>query len=127
MQSAGSGKAILVVDDEPINRELLRAVLASEHHDVFLAEDGEQALELVRSRRPDLIIVDLHLPGMTGTEFIKRVRRGEADSETVIALYTASDITAAMRDFMQLMNVELVIPKPADPEQIIAIVRKALY
>lgn len=126
MQSGSSAKVVLVVDDEPINRELLRAVLSSDGHNVLLAETGERALDLLRAHQPSLIVVDLHLQGMTGTEFIKHVRRDKLGSNTAIALYTASDITAAMRDYMQLMKIEHVIPKPADPEQIIAAVRKAL-
>lgn len=126
MRSDDSAGPILVVDDEPANRELLRAVLAYDHHDVELAENGERALELLATNRPRLIIVDLHLPGMSGTEFIKRVREDPALDDIKIALYTGTDMSEALRDYMQLMRIRYVIPKPAEPEQIISAVRDAL-
>ena len=126
MPSDGSTSAILVVDDEPANRELIRAVLTYDHHDVLLAESGERALELLDSNRPRLIIVDLSLPGMSGTEFIKRVRENTRLSDTPIALYTGTDMSAALRDFMHLMKIGHVIPKPAEPQQIMSAVREAL-
>jgi CheY-like chemotaxis protein len=126
MQLEGSARPILVVDDEPANRELIRAVLTYDHHQVLVAENGERALELLRTNYPRLVIVDLHLPGMSGTEFIKRVRDDAAFADTEIALYTGTDMSDALRDFMQLMKIRHVIPKPAEPEQIISAVRSAL-
>ena len=117
---------ILVLDDELANRELLHDVLKNDRRPILLAETSERALELLHSNEPALMIVDLHLPGMPGTEFIKRVRGDARFERTPIALYTASDITPVLRDFMELMRVEHVIPKPAEPEAIAAAVRSAL-
>ncbi len=117
---------ILVVDDERVNREFLRDVLSRENHYVLLAESAERALELLALHLPGLLIVDLHLPGMSGTEFISRVRRTRTFSEIRIALYTASVMTDALADFMQVMNVRHLIPKPAEPHEIITAVREAL-
>lgn len=119
--------SILVVDDERANRELLKAVLTYDGHVVFEAEDGERGLDVLAEQGPDLVIVDLSMPGMRGTEFVKRVRSsGDEVRETRIALYTGSDANAAMRDFMALMEIDHLIPKPAEPEEIISAVRAAL-
>lgn len=126
MPSGGKSAAILVVDDEPANRELLRAVLSYDRHDVLLAENGERGFELLHSIRPRLIIVDLYLPGMSGTEFIKRVRKDAELAAIPIALYTGTEMSDALRDFMQIMKIEHVIPKPAEPQEIINAVREAL-
>jgi len=117
---------VLVVDDEAPNRELLRVLLAHDGHRVLDAEDGEIALELFLEHRPDLLIVDLYMPGMTGTDLIKHVRRHDETGQTKIALYTGTDTGAALLDFMKMMNVGHVIPKPAEPETIIAAIRSAL-
>lgn len=118
---------ILIVDDEAANRELLRFLLAHDGHDVLAAESGEEGLELLSARKPELAIVDLYMPGLSGTEFIKRVRRSDDEMrETRIALYTGTRADDAMRDFMQLMKIAHIIPKPGEPEEIIAAVRAAL-
>src|SRR5215469_7273622 len=92
---------VLVVDDEDANRELLRVLLAHAGHTVLAAANGERALELLEQERPDLVIVDLHMPEMPGTELIKRVRNLEGTARDVrIALYTGTQADSSMRDFM---------------------------
>ena len=56
--------SILVVDDEPANRRLLKAILNSRGHVVYEASRGDEGLALVRSHRPHLIVLDLHMPGI---------------------------------------------------------------
>jgi DNA-binding NarL/FixJ family response regulator len=71
---------ILIVDDHPIVRAGLRRLLASEAEiEACEAEDGKEALAVFRERRPDLVILDLNLPGMGGLELIKRLRLEDAD------------------------------------------------
>ncbi|MHC4820925.1 MAG: response regulator, partial [Planctomycetota bacterium] len=70
---------ILVVDDEPDLVELVRHHLARERYDVVTASDGETALQEARRRVPDLVILDLMLPGIDGLEVCRRLR---ADART---------------------------------------------
>ena len=65
---------ILVVDDEPQNLDLLEAMLTSSGYEVFLAGGGEEGLRLARERKPDLIILDLMMPGISGFEVCARVK-----------------------------------------------------
>ena len=70
-----SGAAILVVDDE---REIVRALrrsLVAHGYTVLTANSGEEAVEIVARQRPDLLLLDLLLPGMSGLEVCRRVRR----------------------------------------------------
>jgi CheY-like chemotaxis protein len=117
---------ILIIDDEPANRELIRTLLSYDGHHVTAAANGEDAIALLDGEAPDLIIVDLHLPGMSGPELIKRLRTDERLAKARIALYTSTEADAAMRDFMSLMRIEHVIPKPAEPQDVLAAVRDAL-
>lgn len=117
---------ILIVDDEPSNRLLLSAVLRSRGHELIEADSGEKALGLARERAPDLIILDLCLPGMHGTQFMKRLRGDSATADVKVALYTASRIDAATRDFMRLARIVHVIEKPSEPETILRTVDGAL-
>ena len=71
---AGGSARILIVDDEAQNLELMEAMLASAGHEIFLAHEGEEALRLARERRPDLILLDLMMPGLSGFEVCARVK-----------------------------------------------------
>jgi two-component system cell cycle response regulator DivK len=117
---------ILVVDDDPNNRYLVVVVLEAAGHIVLEAADVSEGLRIAREHHPDLIIMDLHLPGISGTAFIKALR-SEADvANTKVVLYTGTSPTAAMRDFMELSGIEHLIPKPSEPAEIVRIVNAAL-
>ena len=73
-------ETILVVEDEEDIRELLKYNLEKEGYQVFGAATGEEALQAVRDRRPDLILLDLMLPGIDGLEVCRRIR-GEAQTQ----------------------------------------------
>ena len=66
---------ILVVDDRPINRELLVTLLGYGGHRMLEAPDGEKALAIARAERPELIIADIIMPAMDGYEFARQVRK----------------------------------------------------
>jgi CheY-like chemotaxis protein len=79
---------ILAVDDEPAIRALLRAALEAAGHTVLEADDGACALEQARRHGPDLILLDLALPGMSGREVCRRLREAEATTAIPIVLLT---------------------------------------
>jgi len=66
-------RTILVVDDEPAIRELLKLQLAGEGYEVVMAEDARGAARLVREAKPDLMIVDAHMPYVSGLDFVSTV------------------------------------------------------
>jgi CheY-like chemotaxis protein len=71
---AGGPARILIVDDEIQNLELMEAMLGASGYEVFLAREGEEALRLARERKPDLILLDLMMPGLSGFEVCARVK-----------------------------------------------------
>jgi CheY-like chemotaxis protein len=117
---------ILVVDDDINNRLLLRLVLEHAGHAITEASDGGEALATAHESIPDLIIMDLHMPGMDGVEFLDALREDTALAHTRVALYTATASDESMRQFMELAGIGSIIEKPSEPPQIVAAVEKAL-
>src|SRR5687768_13151882 len=84
---AGSGR-VLIVDDDPAVLNALRRVFSLEGYEVHTADTGETALELVRRENPDLVVLDIMLPGLDGLSVCQRIRR---QSLVPILMLTARD------------------------------------
>lgn len=97
-----SPKKVLVADDTENGRELVKTVLEDSGYDVIEAKDGLEALACARQEHPDLIILDLHMPGMDGFGVIETLRREEAFAKTPVMALTAS---AMMGDKERAMAV----------------------
>jgi DNA-binding response OmpR family regulator len=113
---------VLVVDDEPIVREVLERYLTREGFEVAAAADGQAALETFEAFRPDLIVLDLMLPRVDGLEVFRRVRRREGTA--VIML------TARGEETDRVIGLELgaddYVAKPFSPREIVARARAVL-
>jgi CheY-like chemotaxis protein len=83
-------KTVLVADDKPTGRELVRTVLENTGYTVIEAGDGHEALRCARESLPDLIILDLHMPGLDGFGVIQELRREPQFADTPIVALTAS-------------------------------------
>lgn len=112
--------SVLVVDDDPNARLLVTTLLAHAGHSAIAASDGAQGFELVIACRPDLVMIDLAMPAMSGPEFIRALRADERTRGTRVALYTATEVDAALRDFMAIYDIAGALPKPADPRRLLA-------
>ncbi len=82
-------RRILVVDDNPVNLKLAADVLESEGYDVQRAVDAEQALQVIGGRQPDLILMDVALPGMDGLTLTRKLKEEEATRGICIVALTA--------------------------------------
>jgi len=120
---------ILVVDDEAIVRESLRDWLSDAGHQVLIAEDGSQALEIIEKEKPSIAFVDLVMPGMDGIELLKRAKEISPSIEIIIITAYASVPTAitAMKqgayDYVEkpfsLERVELLIKKLVEHQRLV--------
>lgn len=117
---------ILVVDDDPNNRLLLKSILGYDEHVVIEAETGAIGLQRVAQHVPDLVIVDLYMPDVDGVTFVRTLRGNPSFAAIEIALYTGTALTAAIETFLELYRVRTVIPKPSEPEEVLQRVREAL-
>ncbi|HEY1696977.1 MAG TPA: response regulator [Polyangiaceae bacterium] len=83
------GEPILIVDDNPANLKLARILLASEGHDARTAPDAEQALKVLQTFHPRLILMDIQLPGMDGLELTRRLKADPETQGIVVVALTA--------------------------------------
>jgi two-component system, OmpR family, KDP operon response regulator KdpE len=113
---------ILVVDDEPQIRRVLRTTLASNAYAVMDARSGEEALEKLRSERPDLILLDVNMPGIGGLETCREIRRS---SDVPIIMLT---VRSAERDKVSALDAgaDDYVTKPFGMDELLARIRAAL-
>jgi DNA-binding response OmpR family regulator len=117
-----AAKTILVVDDEPRIAEIATDYLRAAGFDVITAGDGVRALESVRGRRPDLIVLDLGLPRLDGMDVARRVR---SESDVPIIM-----LTARVEEDDRLRGLEVgaddYVTKPFSPRELVARVQAVL-
>ncbi|MEC7760548.1 MAG: phosphate regulon transcriptional regulator PhoB [Pseudomonadota bacterium] len=116
---------VLLVEDEPAQREILRYNLASEGYDVSIAENGDDAMVLVEEIGPDLILLDWMLPGVSGIEICRRVKsRRETTDIPVIMLSARSDEMDRVRGLETGADDYMV--KPFSVQELMARIRTQL-
>jgi signal transduction histidine kinase len=113
---------ILIVDDEPSARETLVAMLEGEKYDLQLAKDGFQALQMLQQLQPDLVLLDVMMPGMDGFEVCRRIRSTPELAEVPIIILTALDDRESMLRGIEA-GADDFLSKPADRRELTARVR----
>jgi len=113
---------ILVVDDEPQIRRVLRSTLSTQGYVITEAKTGEEALESLRKERPDLVLLDMNMPGMGGVETCREIRRA---SDAPIIMLTVRN---AERDKVAALDAgaDDYVVKPFGIEELLARIRAAL-
>ena len=102
--------SILIVDDDPQNIRLVKAMLKPFNMEVMVADGGKAGLELALKKKPDLIILDLMMPDVDGFEVVSKLREDPAGSQIPILIYTAKNITSEDRERLQ-GNIQTIIQK----------------
>jgi two-component system KDP operon response regulator KdpE len=113
---------ILIVDDEPGIRRIVRANLAARGYDVDVAEDGEAALEAAARQPPDLVLLDLMLPGIDGVEVLRRLRTWLEAPIVVLSARGEDEIKVTALD----SGADDYLTKPFNVEELLARVRASL-
>jgi DNA-binding response OmpR family regulator len=115
---------ILVCDDEPALRELMRAAIRGEHRFVE-AGDGEEALEAARHVRPDIVLLDVMLPGIDGVDVLREIRSDPTLAGTAVLVVSAWDSEADRRK-IEDAGADAFVSKPFLPEELDALVERFL-
>jgi two-component system cell cycle response regulator DivK len=119
----GNAPAILVVDDDEDSRRILMYGLGSAGYRVLLAENGAAAVELCRSVRPSLVIMDLAMPEMDGYAATRALKADERTRDVPVIAWSARVFAADAVD-MRDAGFDEVLPKPALPADVIEVVRR---
>jgi two-component system, cell cycle response regulator DivK len=118
-------RRILVVEDQPDNRQILRDLLTSANFEVIEAVDGEAGLAAAAEHRPDLILMDVQLPGIDGYEATRRLKGDAALQSIPVIAVTARALNGAEQE-ARAAGCDGYIAKPISPRQLLAKVREYL-
>jgi DNA-binding response OmpR family regulator len=116
---------ILVVDDQEDILQTTALILKKDGHDVVTASEGAQALEVARTKRPDLILLDIEMPGMDGWETLRLLRLEAATREVPVAMFT---ILFDLREKVRALKygAQEYVTKPFEMDDLLGRVRRVI-
>ena len=117
---------VLVVDDRPVNRDLVRTLLDHYGHSTLEADDGAQALDLLRCEHPDLLITDVLMPKMDGYDLVREIRGDPTTAAIPVIFYTANYLEEEARPIAEALGVSSVVTKTGDLSALLDAVHVAL-
>ena len=113
---------MVVADDDAFLRQLVCATLAGAEYDIVEATDGDEALQLIRERRPHLALLDVQMPGINGLEVCRQVKTDPELSQMGVVLLTGS-IYAEDRERGHKVGADAYLTKPFSPLQLLETIR----
>jgi CheY-like chemotaxis protein len=116
---------VLICDNEETLRALVRGALELGDYEIVEARDGDESVDLARSCEPDLIVLDMMMPGRTGLEVMAELRGEQRFAETPVIMLTAR-AQAQDRDAAVAAGVSRFLPKPFSPLELAATVEELL-
>jgi two-component system cell cycle response regulator DivK len=118
-------KRILVVEDQPDNRQIIRDMLASTDYEITEAEDGEQALAAVKKERPDLILMSVQLRIMDGYEVTRKIKANPATRSIPIIAVTSHALDGEEQT-ARAAGCDDYVPEPYSPRHLLAKIQQCM-
>ena len=122
---APANSVLLVIEDVPSVTQFIRAVLASEPVNIVTATDGRQGQQLVAELAPDLVLLDLALPGVDGFEILDSIRANPATAEIPVVIITAHGDSGTAADAKD-RGADAFLAKPFRPDELRRLVSRFL-
>jgi DNA-binding response OmpR family regulator len=119
-------KKILIVDDEPHILELIKAVLEVEKFEIITAVDGKEALKKLETIAPDLVLLDMMMPGMSGREVCESIRKNKKTKNQKVIFLTVARFSETGKKILDEMKVSDYITKPFDTADLVDRINKVL-
>lgn len=114
---------ILIVDDSPMSRRVVRGILESAGHEVAEAADGLAALERYSLDKPDLVLLDLVMVGMYGLDVLQKLREIDRQARVIVA---TADVQSSTREMAEERGSVGFVSKPITPEALLGVVNSVL-
>ena len=108
---------MLSVDDDPSIRQLVQDTLELDGHEVSTAADGYEALRVLETSKPDLVVLDVMMPGKSGWEVLEAIRQDPRLARTPVVLLTARDLPHDVQRGKEL-GASAVMSKPFEPDEL---------
>jgi two-component system phosphate regulon response regulator PhoB len=118
-------RTVLIADDEPSMRLLVAATIASDRIEVLEAGDGDKAWALIEQRRPDLVLLDVQMPGQSGLELARSIRADPELALTRVVLLTSKAQAAEIATGLEA-GADLYLTKPFSPLSLLTYVEQSL-
>ena len=119
-------RKVLVVDDEVHIVHVVAIKLRNNGYEVITAANGIEAFELVRSEKPDIIVTDFQMPGMTGLQLVEKIRQNETAKDIPVILLTARSF-AVEDEQKQNLQISECLSKPFSPKELLRMIEDVLY
>jgi len=113
-------KKILIIEDDPIHAKYLDTLFRNNSYETCIATSSMEGLELVKKERPDLISLDLMMPGEWGPRFYRKLRKDKALRDIPVMVVSAIDGDHAIKDAVAF------VAKPFDPDKVLEIVKRTI-
>jgi CheY-like chemotaxis protein len=115
--------AVLICDNEEILRALIRATLESEPYELLEARDGDEALRVARQAQPDVVVLDMMMPGRSGLDVLAELRADDDLASTPVLMLTAR-ARSSDREAALAAGADVFLPKPFSPAALMAAVEE---
>jgi CheY-like chemotaxis protein len=120
-----NGASVLIIDDDATSREALLEILQEEGYEVLTASGGEEGVEAARRHRPDLLLLDMMMPGIDGVEVIRQIR-SEPELQRVRIIALTGDVTRARLQNVFDAGADRFVAKPFRIPELLDSVRTVL-
>lgn len=117
---------IAIIEDDPLINQMYRMKFESDGFDVQVADNGKSGVELVKSFRPDLILMDLQMPEMTGDEALKYIRASEEGAQTPVIILTNVGMEESPEALGQLGVHSYIVKAELTPSEVVVRAKEAL-
>jgi GAF domain-containing protein/DNA-binding response OmpR family regulator len=123
-EAKGQKVKVLIVDDDKDISVLLREMLSSDHYEILTARDGAEGFDLAHSNHPDIVLLDLMMPGKSGFDMIEKLQAGDETAKIPVIVLTAIDVTAEQRQFLEKTTVGIMRKTHLTPQSLLAELRR---
>lgn len=115
---------VMIIDDEEDLRELIETMLVKEGYDVLKAENGEKALDILEDKTPNLILLDIHMPGLDGWETLEEMERRGITEDSPVIMFTVEELTFVKMLRKDIEGLVGYIEKPFERKKLLKIIKE---